>query len=175
VLEVRSTGDLPPVLLAEIRTLVDAAFAGRFSDEDWTHGLGGRHVILTERGSVVAHASVVPRVLEVAGRPLRTGYVEAVATAPERQGSGLGTQAMAAVTGLVRQEYELGALSTGATGFYARLGWERWQGPTYVRHGARTVRTADEDDGIMVLRFGVSAAVDLTSSISCEARAGDDW
>jgi aminoglycoside 2'-N-acetyltransferase I len=123
----------------------------------------------------VAHASVVPRVLEVAGRPLRTGYVEAVATAPEQQGAGLGTRAMEAITAVVRDEYEMGALSTSAPGFYARLGWERWQGPTYVRDGARTVRTPDEDDGVMVLRFGASAAADRASPISCEARSGDDW
>ena len=170
-----ATGDVPEALLAEIRLLVDAAFAGRFSDDDWAHGLGGRHGIVTEHGSPVAHASVVPRVLEVAGRPLRVGYVEAVATAPDRQGAGLGSRAMAAIGALVREEYEMGALCTSAAGFYTRLGWERWQGPTYVRDGARTVRTADEDDGIMVLRFGASAAVDLSSSISCEARAGDDW
>jgi aminoglycoside 2'-N-acetyltransferase I len=172
---VLATGDVPVALLAEIRTLVDAAFEGGFSDDDWAHGLGGRHVVLTEDGRPVAHASVVPRVLEVAGRPLRTGYVESVATAPARQGAGLGTRAMETITRLVREEYELGALSTSAPGFYARLGWERWQGPTYVRACARTFRTADEDDGIMVLRFGVSAAVDLTSPIACEARAGDDW
>jgi aminoglycoside 2'-N-acetyltransferase I len=177
VLEMRvlATGDVPQVLLAELRLLVDAAFGGDFSDDDWAHGLGGRHVVLTEGHRPVAHASVVPRVLEVAGRPIRAGYVEAVATAPDRQGTGLGTRAMETITRLVREEYQMGALSTSAPGFYAPLGWERWQGPTYARDGGRVVRTADEDDGIMVLRFGASAAVDLTASISCEARPGDDW
>ena len=48
-------------------------------------------------------------------------------------------------------------------------------GPTFVRSGAAAVRSEDEDDGIMVLRFGPSAGVDLTEPLSCEARAGDDW
>jgi len=63
----------------------------------------------------------------------------------------------------------------GRHGFYERLGWERWRGPTFVRHGPELVRTEDEDDGVMVLRFDRSLAVDLSGSISCEARTGDDW
>ena len=37
------------------------------------------------------------------------------------------------------------------------------------------VRTAEEDDGVMVLRFGPSDTIEVDSSISCEERAGDDW
>jgi hypothetical protein len=59
--------------------------------------------------------------------------------------------------------------------FYERLGWERWQGPTFVRRGEALVRTEEEDDGIMVLRPGPGVRIDLRASISCEARAGDDW
>ena len=29
--------------------------------------------------------------------------------------------------------------------------------------------------GVMVLRFGPSAGVELTAGLACEARAGDDW
>ena len=43
------------------------------------------------------------------------------------------------------------------------------------RSGDGLIRTLDEDDGIMVLRFGSSAEIDLSASISCEARSGDDW
>ena len=124
---------------------------------------------------MLAHASVVPRVLEVAGRPLRTGYVEAVATAPGRQGEGLGSAVMAAATDEIRAHYELGALGTGRHSFYERLGWERWRGPTFVRTSRGLLRTAEDDDGVMVLRHGASAEVDLAAPISCEERAGDDW
>jgi aminoglycoside 2'-N-acetyltransferase I len=124
---------------------------------------------------VLAHAAVVPRALEVDGRPLRTGYLEGVATDRSRQGEGLGSLVLADATALVRGEYELGALSTGLHAFYARHGWERWGGPTFARHGAETVRTAEDDDGVMVLRFGPSAAIDLSAPLSCEGRRGDDW
>ena len=163
------------VLPSGVRPMLDEAFAGRFGDPDWEHALGGTHVVVSDGGLVVAHAAVVPRELHVDGRPFGTGYVEAVATVPARQGRGLGTLAMAVATDVVRRSHQLGALSTGSPRFYERLGWERWRGPTFVRRGGDLVRTADEDDGIMVLRFGPSAGIDLAASLSCEARSGDDW
>jgi len=174
-LQLLPTAAVPRRLLTEIRSVVDAAFGDRFSDQDWEHSLGGTHVVLSEGPLLLAHASVVPRVIEVADRPFQAGYVEAVATRPERQGEGHGTRVMAAVAAVVRAEHELGALSTSARRFYRRLGWERWRGPTYVRHGSRRVRTKDEDDGIMVLRTGPSLPIDLTDPISCATRPGDDW
>ena len=168
------TAELSPQVVAAIRRLLFAAFDD-FTEDDWDHSLGGRHHLVEDAGEVVAHASVVPRVLEVGGRPLRTGYVEAVATAPARQGAGLGSAVMAAAGAEIRQGYELGALGTGRHSFYERLGWERWQGPTFVRAGGGLLRTAEDDDGVMVLRHGPSAGIDLAAPISCEERAGDDW
>lgn len=191
VLELSVVGDdLPPSLLATVRRLVWSAFepvpdgldsdaaadAGHsFADEDWEHTFGGLRVLATDGGVPVGHAAVVPRLLHVGGEPFRGGYVEGVATAPDRQRLGVGSQVMERVADLVRGEHELGALSTGRTAFYARLGWERWLGETYVRDGAHLVRTPDEDDGVMVLRHGPSAGIDLTAAITCEARSGDDW
>lgn len=159
----------------ELRDLLVRAFEGDFSEEDWEHTLGGWHVVVADGGVALAHAAVVPRVLEVADRPLHSGYVEGVATAPLRQGGGLGSLAMAEVSKLLRSEFEMGALSTGRHGFYERLGWERWQGPTFVRHGSKAIRTEDEDDGVMVLRYGPSKDIDLAAPLSCEHRRGDDW
>ncbi len=166
---------MPADVLADARRLMDEAFAGRFDDTDWDHALGGAHVLVTEDGAVLAHAAVVRRELHVDGRPFLTGYVEAVGTAPDRQRQGLGSLAMVEAGRVLREQHELGALSTGSPGFYVRLGWERWRGPTYVRRGDDLVRTAEEDAGIMVLRVGPSAGVDLAAPLSCEARAGDDW
>lgn len=167
--------DLPPPLTAAVRRLVWAAFEENFTEEDWEHTVGGRRVLALDGSTPVGHAAVVPRRLHVAGQPLRTGYVEGVATAPGRQGTGVGSLVMAAVADVVRAEHEMGALSTGRHSFYGRLGWESWRGATYVRADDRLLRTPDEDDGVMVLRHGPSADLDLTSDISCEARAGDDW
>ena len=160
--------------LAEIRALLDDAFDGDFSDDDWHHTLGGWHVVATDE-ALVAHAAVVARVLDADGRSLRAGYVEGVATTPLRQGEGLGATVMRRVGQLLEDEFEIGALSTARHAFYERLGWERWQGPTFVRRGNAIVRTADEDDGIMVLRYGTTSTLNLGLAISCEARSGDDW
>jgi len=172
---VLTTTEASDDLLTAVRRLLVRAFEGDFSDEDWEHTIGGWHVLVADGDVVVSHAAVVDRILEVAGASVHTGYVEGVATLPGRQREGLGSLVMTEVTRLLHSEFEMGALSTGRHSFYARFGWERWQGPTFVRHGAETVRTEDEDDGLMVLRFGPSTEVDLAAPISCEARRGDDW
>jgi aminoglycoside 2'-N-acetyltransferase I len=162
-------------VLHRVRALLDEAFEGGFTEEDWAHTLGGWHVVVAERGTVVAHAAVVPRTLHAGPRRLRAGYVEGVATLPGRHGEGLGSRAMAAAGAVVRRDFEMGALSTGRHAFYERLGWERWRGPTYVRRRDRLVRTEEDDDGVMVLRFGTSREVDLTADLACDARPGDVW
>jgi aminoglycoside 2'-N-acetyltransferase I len=170
-----TTADLGPARQGAIRELLDDAFAGEFAEADWENACGGRHIVVIAGSDVIAHAAVVPRVLEIGGRPFRTGYVEAVATAPEHQDEGFGSLAMRSAARIVRRDHELGALSTGRHAFYERLGWERWRGPTFVRDGAALTRTEDEDDGVMVLRFGPSATIDVTAPITCDPRPGDDW
>jgi aminoglycoside 2'-N-acetyltransferase I len=174
------TDDLTGAELAAIRRLMEHAFGTdpeeAFGDDDWQHALGGLHFVLDVNGEIVSHASVVERELQVAGRPLRTGYVEAVATQPSRQGQGFGSRVMMAVNEHIAGEYELGALGTGSIGFYERLGWRVWQGPTFVRTEAGDVRTPDEDGGILVmLTPSTPAGLDLSAPISCEWRAGDVW
>jgi aminoglycoside 2'-N-acetyltransferase I len=162
-------------LLAAVRALTVAAFGGRFDEHDWAHTCGGIRVLVLDGARPVATAAVVPRVLVVGAQRFDAGYVEGVATAPDRAGEGLGARAMAEATQLVRDRHQLGGLSTGLQGYYERFGWERWRGPTYVRHADRLERTPGEDDGVMVLRVGPSADIDLTDPIVCESRAGDDW
>lgn len=161
--------------LGQVRALLEEAFGPHFSDDDWSHCLGGTHVVLLDGATVAAHASVVTRTLEVGNRPLRTGYVEGVATRPGREGAGCGSLVVTEVGTLIHDGFELGALSTGHHGFYERLGWERWQGPTAVRTPSGLVRTEEEDDGVMVLRLGPSAALDLRAPVTCDARPGDAW
>jgi aminoglycoside 2'-N-acetyltransferase I len=165
--------------VAVIRELLDAAFWDeedeRFTEEDWEHSIGGLHVVLDLDSVIVSHASVVERELQVAGRPLRTGYVEAVATAPGHQGRGYGTRVMQVIGSAIVAGYELGALGTGEFRFYERLGWRVWQGPTSVRTTGGERRTPDEDGGIMVLLTPTTPPIELDAPISCEWRAGDVW
>jgi aminoglycoside 2'-N-acetyltransferase I len=168
--------ELEPREQTAIRALLDAAFGADFSDDDWAHALGGTHAFVEADGAVVAHASVVPRVLDIGHHRVRTGYVEAVAVLPAMQGAGLGTAVMRAVGEVIAPEFELGALSTGEWHFYQRLGWERWRGPTWVRHRHGGLeRSPADDDSLMILRTPASPPIDLFAPLTCEARTGDPW
>lgn len=159
-----------------VRALLDRAFAGDFSDADWRHALGGWHAIIGSHEAVLAHAALVERRIVVGQRQLRAGYIEAVAVAPGHQRTGLGTVVMKKLHPLVCSRFDLGVLSTGAWHFYERLGWERWRGPSYVRAAdGQRLRSAAEDDGIMVLRCAPTQAIDRTASITCDERDGDSW
>lgn len=172
---VLKTHEVPARVLEEIRSVLDEAFGGEFSDDDWAHTLGGWHCVVVDGGRVVAHAAVVPRTIHVGSRPLRCGYVEGVATRPDAQGHGHGSRAMEAATVIARREFEIGVLSTDRHGFYERIGWQRWQGPSHVIEDGERRRTEDEDDGLMALAGTVEAELVLTDPIACESRPGDDW
>jgi aminoglycoside 2'-N-acetyltransferase I len=176
VVRVCLSDELDPRDRTAIRALLDAAFAGDFSDDDWAHALGGTHALIETADGVIAHASVVPRVLDIGQQHLRAGYVEAVAALPPLQGTGLGTAVMRALGAVIAGEFELGALSTGEWHFYEGLGWEHWRGPTWVRHPhGRLERSPDDDDSVMILRTPRTPALDLFAPLTCDARAGDAW
>ncbi|MES1239772.1 MAG: GNAT family N-acetyltransferase [Chloroflexota bacterium] len=163
------TADLAPEVVAAVQALLTAAFErdehGGFTWDDWLHAIGGTHFVLELDGVVVGHASVVERPLEISERPVRTGYVEAVAILPSLQRQGLGTFLMRAVTMFVAGGYELWALGTGSQAFYERLGWQIWHGPTGVRVDAGFQPTPEEDGYILVLRTPASPPFDLTEPI----------
>ena len=173
------TAALTPAEIAAIRAMMVAAFGEadeeRFTEDDWQHALGGTHVLLDLDGTIVAHASVVEREIQVGGRPHRTGYVEAVATAPGRQGRGYGTTVMEEIDRLIRTGFELGLLGTGRHAFYERLGWRRWHGPSGVRTDDGVRWTPDDDGYLLVLDTPTTPALDLDASITCERRPGDVW
>lgn len=172
------TAALTAAEVAALRELMTEAFAedehGGFTDDDWEHALGGTHVLAEEDGRIVGHAAVVERDIRVDGRALRTGYVEAVATAVDRQRQGIGSAVMDAVAGHLAA-YELGVLGTGSHGFYHRLGWETWRGPSSVRTADGEMPTPEEDGYLLVLRTPLSPPLDLGAPISCEWRPGDAW
>ena len=174
-----TSDELTTAEIAAIRALLFSAFEGDehggFTEDDWQHSVGGIHFVADTDGRIVGHASVVDRDIHVGGRPLRTGYVEAVATDPSQQRRGIGTALMRRVNDHVAAHYELGALGTGSQPFYERLGWLIWRGPSYVRTEQGDQRTPDEDGYILVLRTPATPELDLEAPISCEWRRGDVW
>ena len=173
-----ATEQLTEAEVTVVRAILRDAFAGHgegFTDEDWAHALGGMHFLVEQDAAIVAHAAVVERELHAGGLPIRSGYVEAVATDPANQRRGHGTRLMQAVNDHIRAMYPLGALSAAAPAFYARLGWEPWLGPTAVRTAAGEVRTPEDDGDILVLATPSSPALDRSTVLSCPWRPGDVW
>jgi aminoglycoside 2'-N-acetyltransferase I len=170
------TSDLSPRLLRALRTMLEAAFDGDFAEEDWTHCLGGTHVWLEAAdGDIVSHGSVIERHIVVAGQVQCVGYVEALATAEAWRHRGHGTTVMQRLGELIAGRHALGMLSTGTHAFYARLGWVRWEGDTWVDAQDGRVRTPEDDDSIMVLKTAASRDLALTGDLVADWRAGDAW
>jgi aminoglycoside 2'-N-acetyltransferase I len=176
-LRVCRTDDLSPADLRSMHGLFAAAWPDdAYTADDWNNMTGGLHVVVELEGRLASHAAVVERELWTGPHRLRTGYVEAVATWPELQRRGLATRAMRAANEHIVTTYALGGLDTGSPGFYERLGWERWRGPTSTRTSEGERRTAEEDGYVMILRTPETPVdLDLDAPISCEWRPGDVW
>ena len=57
------TGQLDRSQLAGVRALLEEAFDGDLSPDDWEHCLGGMHVLIREDGGLVAHGALVRRLV----------------------------------------------------------------------------------------------------------------
>jgi aminoglycoside 2'-N-acetyltransferase I len=134
-----------------------------------------QHVLGINSGTVVSHALWITRWL-VAGRsaPLRTGYVEWVATDPAYQRRGYASAVMQTLMEAI-SNFQLAALSTSdeAQAFYARLGWERWRGPLFIRTEAGRLATPGET--VMIHRLATTPALSLDDALSAEWREGELW
>jgi GNAT superfamily N-acetyltransferase len=173
VIEQRTTAQLRPVELEELRALCTLAYQEDFSR--YFEEVGpGVHLVGRLEGQAVAHVMWVTRMLAIAGcGPLRTAYVEAVATRPELQRRGF---AGALLERLAREvtAYDLAALSPSGQGLYQRLGWQLWRGPLFIRGDGRLIPTPDEQ--VMILRLpGTPPELDLDAAMSAEWRAGELW
>jgi aminoglycoside 2'-N-acetyltransferase I len=171
-IEIVGGESLSPATRDEVLALCNEAYA-----EDLAHlfatFVSPTHVLAYHAGTLVSHAMWVTRWLHAdALPPLRTAYVEMVATAPAYQGRGLGTAVMQRLAAEIH-DFALGGLATGSQGFYARLGWESWRGPLFIRTETGLLPTPD--DSMMILRLPHTPALDLTAPLSAEWRAGELW
>jgi aminoglycoside 2'-N-acetyltransferase I len=169
-----TTAELGADELARLRALLDDAFLGNFADTDWGHTVGGTHVVLQDGPDLVAHGSVVERLLRHGGQSLRTGYVEGVAVRADARRRGYASLVMAELESL-REEFELLALSASEAGaaLYVARGWQPWRGPTSVLGPDGVVPTPDDDGSIYVLSD--RARLDLDGELTCDWRDGDVW
>jgi len=163
---------LPPTRLAEVLALCERAFHQDLSPL-YTAFPNRTHVMAIEDGVVVSHALWITRWLQPQGLPiLRTAYVEGVATEEAYRGRGLASAVMRALHQRVL-DFDLAGLCTGSPGFYARLGWERWTGPLFIRTAEGLISAPD--DGVMVLRLPRTPPLRLDAPMSAEWRVGELW
>jgi aminoglycoside 2'-N-acetyltransferase I len=170
------TADLSPAELGRVRVFLDTAFDGGLGNDGWSHALGGLHVLATVDGDLVGHAAVVGRSVAVADVPLRTGYVEAVATATAYRRQGVATAVMTEAERLVTGGCELGALASSAAGrdLYTARGWLPWQGELAALTPDGLVPTPDE--AVFVRPTPATPApLDTAGRLVCDWRRGDLW
>ena len=158
-------------LAAQVAELCRVAYDEPFEEilrafEDPTHVLG----FLGD--SLVSHALWVPRDLLYGGSPLRTAYVEAVATHPRHQGRGYASALLRRLASEITG-FDLGVLSPSDTRFYERLGWERWRGPLLLSTAQGPLETPLEE--VMILRLPRTPALDLDRALTAFWRPGEIW
>jgi len=155
--------------LAELRELCDRAYGQPVFE---TFG-GAEHLLGRRSGQLVCHAMWITRWLQPQGHaPLRTAYVELVATHPDHRNRGYATAILNRVAVEIAHE-ELGALSPATPGLYQRLGWRFWRGPLLARTEAGLQSTPN--DRVMVLPLARTPRVDFDAPLSIEWRPGEIW
>ena len=170
--EVLHADQLTPEQVAEIHALCDRAYQADLEPIFRTF-TDATHVLGWWGSAIVSHAMWVTRWLQPGSQaPLRTAYVEMVATEPAFQGRGFATAVMRRLANAI-QEFPLGGLCPAEPPLYERLGWVFWQGPLFIRTDDGLISTPD--DKIMILSLPQTPALDLTLPLSAEWREGELW
>jgi predicted acetyltransferase len=153
--------------------LCDTAF--REDSASYFRAIGpGDHLLGWKGEALVTHLMWVERVLILDDRtPLRTAYIEQVATAPTHQRQGYATQLLGMLQPLLR-DFDLAALSPATDGIYLRSGWQYWEGP--LSHRRQGCLVPDPEERIMVLSLPrTSPDLNRHAPLSIEWRPGDIW
>lgn len=166
--------DLTTKVKSSLQRILDEAFEGDFSDEDWQHTCGGLRFLGYTGDQLIAHGAVVKRWMEVDGNRLLVGYVEGVAVAPSLWGKGIGSLLMAELSSYCKSEFQLSMLSTDEKYFYRKNGWLDFMGRSYVFEGGIEIESVDENEGLMYLH-GLNQFKDGPQKVVCESRDGDAW
>jgi aminoglycoside 2'-N-acetyltransferase I len=164
--------DLSPPQRAEIVELCSHAYQEDFSaivQLPYDHPV---HILAYATGTLVSHALWFTRLLSYNGFPLRSAYVEAVATEPAYQGCGYASLLLRQLA-LAITSYDIGVLSPSDPAFYSRLGWESWRGCLFVANESEISPTPE--DRVMVLRVPQTPPLDLGGSLTAPWREGDIW
>ena len=161
-------------LRSEILSLCNLAYREDLTELFRTVG-PATHVLGLSEGMLVSHALWVTRWLQPgAGKPLKTAYVEAVATLPKFQRRGFATLVMRRLVSEIPESFKLTALCPARSGIYERLGWRFWRGRLSIRMPSGQQQETP-DERVMVFDLPGGPTLDLTEPLSAEWREGELW
>ncbi|MEU7703049.1 GNAT family N-acetyltransferase [Streptomyces sp. NPDC015492] len=169
------THELGADRLRSVRELLDDAFDGGFSDEDWDHCLGGVHAWIEDEHGIAAHGAVVLRRARHRGRSHRVGYVEAVAVRTGLRRRGLGGAVMAALERVIDGTHAFGALGASDEGaaLYRARGWRVWEGRIEAMGPEGPVRLAEEEGHVLLRPAAGRRLPDPAAALVFDWRDGD--
>ena len=170
-IEILPSVSLTPTQRAEIIELCSRAYEEDFSSL-FDYFAAPTHVVARLDHRLVSHALWIERTLDYNDTRLRSAYVELVATDPAYQRRGYGSAVLQALAQAIT-DYDLGALSPSEPDFYARLGWELWQGSLFVERDGQQYTTPDET--VMILRLPNTPPLDLRGTLTAPWREGEVW
>ena len=166
--------DLNQSIEAELLELMNDAFEGDLSEEDWQHTYGGIRFMGYLNDELIGHGAVILRSMKVDGDEIKVGYVEAIAIDPRHWRQGYGSRLISEITLYCRSKFSFSMLSTSEKAFYRKYGWMDFEGESYVSQAEVEVRSKEEDEGLMYL-FGRNEIARVPRKIVCESRSGDAW
>lgn len=165
---------LSPSLDREIVDLCDRAYGEDLTALFATYG-AATHVLGYVGTELATHAMWVTRWLVAGdGPPLKTAYVEMVATLPEYQRRGYATRAMRLLEETIPESYALAALCPATKPIYQRLGWHSWRGPLAIRRPDGTLLPTPDEE-VMVRVLPQTPPLDFDADLSAEWRRGELW
>ena len=171
-IEVLHASQLTSEQMGEVHALCNRAYDANLEPLFQTFS-DATHVIGWWGADLVSHAMWVTRWLQSGDQPpLRTAYVEMVATEPKFQGRGFASAVMRRLASAIH-DFELGGLCPAEPGLYTKLGWVFWQGPLFIRTKEGLISTPEEQ--IMILPLPKTPPLDLTLPLSAEWREGELW
>jgi aminoglycoside 2'-N-acetyltransferase I len=173
--EVLHAHQLTSQQLAEIHALCNRAYAVYGVDLEplFQTFTDATHVIGWWGSAIVSHAMWVTRWLQPSNQsPLRTAYVEMVATEPRFRGRGFASAVMHRLASAIH-DFEMGGLCPADPMLYTKLGWVFWQGPLFIRTKGGLISTPEVR--IMILPLPKTPSLDLTLPLSAEWREGELW
>ncbi|MFJ2934344.1 GNAT family N-acetyltransferase [Streptomyces sp. NPDC087219] len=169
------THELGADRLRSVRELLDTAFDGDFSDDDWDHTLGGVHAWIEDEDGIAAHGAVVMRRALHGGRSHRVGYVEGVAVRADLRRRGLGGDVMAGLERVIDGAYAFGALGASDAGaaLYRARGWQVWGGRLEAMGPEGIVHLAEEEGYVFLRPAAGRALPDPAGALVFDWRDGD--